>query len=67
MTNPSKTLFFILFIFTCSNLWAQIPFKHFVIDNNAPMSLWGKATGDLNSDGFPDLLAGGRYGGARMV
>jgi len=63
MTNRLKSFFLTLLVFTCSNLWAQIPFKHIVVDSNAPTSLWGKSTGDLNNDGFPDLLVGGRFGG----
>ncbi|MCG6188838.1 T9SS type A sorting domain-containing protein [Maribellus maritimus] len=40
----------------------QVPFEHVIIDENGPTNPWGKAVGDLNKDGYPDLIAGGRYG-----
>lgn len=59
MTNLSKTFFFVLLVFTYSNLWSQIQFKHVIVDSNAPRNLWGKSIGDINGDGYQDLLAGG--------
>src|SRR5690554_6642400 len=42
----------------------EIAFEHQIIDENGPTDIWGKAVGDINGDGKPDLLAGGfRDGG----
>lgn len=41
-----------------------IEFEHRIIDENGPIDIWGKAYGDINGNGKPDLLAGGfRDGG----
>ncbi|MFC4873221.1 FG-GAP repeat domain-containing protein [Negadavirga shengliensis] len=41
-----------------------IEFEHRIIDENGPVDIWGKAYGDVNGNGKPDLLAGGfRDGG----
>jgi hypothetical protein len=37
-------------------------FSHDVIDQSGPINAWGKAVGDLNGDGKPDLIVGG-WGG----
>ena len=34
-----------------------------VIDSNGPSDIWQKSVGDINGDGLPDLIAGGRNGG----
>jgi hypothetical protein len=38
-------------------------FKYVVIDPSGPRDPWGKAVGDLNGDGRPDLIVGGNSGG----
>jgi hypothetical protein len=40
-----------------------IPFEHVIVDQNGPASPWGKSVGDINGDGRPDLIAGGRENG----
>jgi len=43
--------------------YAQMSFQHVVVDAVGPRDIWGKSVGDLNHDGLPDLIAGGRSGG----
>jgi hypothetical protein len=38
-------------------------FRHVVVDRHGPRDPWGKGVGDLNGDGRPDLIVGGRSGG----
>jgi hypothetical protein len=45
---------------------AQMSFEHVVVDASGPQSIWGKSVGDLNHDGLPDLIAGGRQGGGLL-
>jgi hypothetical protein len=40
-----------------------ISFDHVVVDQRGPVAPWGKAVGDINGDGRPDLIAGGHGGG----
>ena len=49
----------------CADLTQPAPgqFQHLVVDRNGPRDPWGKGVGDLNGDGRPDLIVGGRSGG----
>jgi hypothetical protein len=40
-------------------------FRRIVVDASGPKDPWGKAIGDLDGDGFPDLIAGGHGTEAR--
>lgn len=40
-----------------------ISFDHVIVDRNGPGSPWGKSVGDINGDGRPDLIVGGRESG----
>ncbi len=42
---------------------AQALFEHRLIDAGGPLDIWLKSVGDLNRDGKPDLIAGGRREG----
>lgn len=37
-------------------------FAKVIVDRNGPIDPWGKATGDINGDGKPDLIVGGHAG-----
>jgi hypothetical protein len=48
---------------TC--LWSQgaeISFDHVILDNEGPKDPWAKITGDIDGDGFADVVVGGRKG-----
>jgi hypothetical protein len=38
-------------------------FRYVAVDRSGPRDPWGKAVGDLNGDGKPDLIVGGDSGG----
>lgn len=40
-----------------------ISFDHVLVDHRGPVAPWGKAVGDINGDGRPDLIVGGHGGG----
>ena len=41
-------------------------FDKVIVNRKGPTDPWGKATGDINGDGRPDLLVGG-HGGRGLV
>ena len=54
-----------ILLYGCSNSQASQEYPIFdkvIIDLNGPTDPWGKATGDINGDGKPDLLVGGHAG-----
>jgi len=40
----------------------NIPFGHSIIDSEGPESPWAKIVGDIDGDGFTDVIVGGRKG-----
>jgi hypothetical protein len=53
----SCVLGLLLGISAIATLRAEIPFKHVVVDDDGPTDIQCKAIGDINGDGFPDLVA----------
>jgi len=46
---------------------ALIPFEHVIIDRDTPEGTDCKAAGDIDGDGFPDILIGGNLKGGNLV
>jgi hypothetical protein len=58
----SCVLGLLLGISAIATLRAEIPFKHVIVDDDGPTDIQCKAIGDINGDGFPDLVAAGTNG-----
>ncbi|NQT00477.1 MAG: VCBS repeat-containing protein [Planctomycetes bacterium] len=52
----------LLLLSSSISLAANIPFSHVVLDNAGPKDPWAKMVGDINGDGFLDVIIGGRSG-----
>lgn len=46
---------------------SSIPFEHIVIDKDVPEGLDCKAVGDIDSDGFPDIIIAGNLRGGSLI
>jgi hypothetical protein len=46
---------------------APIPFEHVIIDRDVPEQLPCKSVGDIDGDGFPDIILGGHFKGGNLV
>ena len=53
---------FLLLLNSSISLAADIPFSHVILDNEGPKDPWAKIIGDINGDGFLDVIIGGRNG-----
>ena len=53
---------FLLLLNSCTSLATDIPFDHVVLDSKGPKDPWAKMIGDINGDGFLDVIIGGRSG-----
>jgi len=42
-------------------------FQRIIIDNSGPADPWGKSIGDIDGDGFPDLIVGGHGADKRSL
>jgi hypothetical protein len=56
-----KKILLLLLVFS-PVAFAEVPFKHVVIDNKGPKDPWAKIVGDIDGDGFADVIIGGRRG-----
>jgi len=45
-----------------SLVFAEVPFEHVILDRDGPKDPWAKITGDIDGDGFADVVIGGRQG-----
>lgn len=52
----------LILIVTAAPVISAIPFTHVVIDPSPPAQAHCKAVGDINGDGFSDVLAAGAFG-----
>lgn len=57
-----RALFLLFALCGTVGLSAQPLFSEMLIDENRGKALWGKAYGDINGDGLPDLVVGGNSG-----
>lgn len=57
----AATTFLLLLCFSFLAV-ADIPFRHIIVDSNGPKDPWAKMLGDINGDGFVDIIIGGRRG-----
>jgi hypothetical protein len=46
---------------------AAIPFEHVIIDRDVPEQTPCKSVGDIDGDGFPDILLGGHFAGGNLA
>lgn len=53
---------FLILLSSLISLAIDIPFNHVVLDNAGPKDPWAKIIGDINGDGFLDVIIGGRDG-----
>jgi hypothetical protein len=45
-----------------ARIWADVPFDHVIVDREGPKDPWAKILGDIDGDGFADIVIGGRQG-----
>jgi len=45
-----------------SRVGADVPFDHVIVDRDGPKDPWAKILGDIDGDGFTDIVIGGRQG-----
>jgi len=45
-----------------ARIWGDVPFDHVTVDREGPKDPWAKILGDIDGDGFDDIVIGGRRG-----
>ncbi|KPK44127.1 MAG: hypothetical protein AMJ65_03860 [Phycisphaerae bacterium SG8_4] len=53
---------FLLLLSFSVRVWADVPFDHVIVDREGPKDPWAKILGDIDGDGFADIVIGGRGG-----
>ncbi|MHC4699349.1 MAG: FG-GAP repeat domain-containing protein, partial [Planctomycetota bacterium] len=56
------TIVLMLFAGLPARVLADVPFDHVIVDDEGPKDPWAKILGDIDGDGFADIVVGGRRG-----
>ena len=62
ITKIRVEIIFLLLLSSSISPAGDILFRHVVIDSEGPKDPWAKIMGDINGDGFLDIIIGGRSG-----
>ncbi|UCE46220.1 MAG: FG-GAP repeat protein, partial [Phycisphaerales bacterium] len=61
-TRMCAAIVLLLLLSFSARLWADVPFDHVIVDREGPRDPWAKILGDIDGDGFTDIVIGGRGG-----
>ena len=62
----AKTIFLLLLILSPLAI-AEVPFEHVILDKEGPKDPWAKITGDIDGDGFVDVIIGLFYNRPHLI